>query len=59
MSSSTHRPIAASNSVILAFVPSDAVEILSESKQIVEEGGSHGFDAVERYFDEIDAFLSR
>jgi len=37
----------------------ESVEILSESKQIVEEGGSHGFDGVERYFDEIDSFLSR
>jgi len=36
----------------------ESVEALSEAKQIVEEGGSHGFDGVERYFDEIDAFLS-
>jgi predicted esterase YcpF (UPF0227 family) len=36
----------------------ESVETLSGAKQIVEEGGSHGFDGVERYFDTIDAFLS-
>jgi predicted esterase YcpF (UPF0227 family) len=36
----------------------ESVETLSWAKQIVEEGGSHGFDGVERYFDMIDVFLS-
>jgi len=31
---------------------------LLNSKQIVEEGGSHSFDGVERYFDEVDDFLN-
>ena len=36
----------------------ESVKALSEAKQIVEEGGSHGFDGVERHFDMIDKFLS-
>jgi predicted esterase YcpF (UPF0227 family) len=36
----------------------ESIETLSGAKQIVEEGGSHGFDGVERYFGTIDAFLS-
>ena len=32
---------------------------LPHTKQIVEEGGSHSFDGIERYFDEVDGFLSR
>jgi len=30
---------------------------LQNTKQIVEEGGSHSFDGIERYFDEVDDFL--
>ena len=29
------------------------------AKQIVEEGGSHSFDGIERYFDEVDRFLGK
>ncbi len=31
---------------------------LPHAKQIVEEGGSHSFDGIERYFDEVDEFLN-
>ena len=31
---------------------------LPNSKQIVEEGGSHSFDGIERLFDEVDDFLN-
>ena len=30
---------------------------LTNAKQIVEEGGSHSFDGIERYFVEVDDFL--
>jgi len=32
---------------------------LPNAKQIVEEGGSHSFDGIERYFDEVDCFLGK
>ena len=35
----------------------EAVTKLPNAKQIVEEGGSHSFDGIERYFDEVDDFL--
>ena len=31
---------------------------LPHAKQIVEESGSHSFDGIERYFDEVDEFLN-
>jgi len=31
---------------------------LPNAKQIVEEGGSHSFDGIERYFIEVDGFLN-
>ena len=37
----------------------EAVEKFPDAKMIVEEGGSHGFDGVERYFDRIDMFLKQ
>ena len=36
----------------------EAVAKLSNAKQIVEEGGSHSFDGIERYFVEVDNFLN-
>jgi predicted esterase YcpF (UPF0227 family) len=36
----------------------EAVKKLSGARQIIEEGGSHAFEGIERYFDEIDTFLS-
>jgi len=36
----------------------EAVKKFSQAEMIVEEGGSHGFDGVERYFDRIGLFLS-
>jgi len=36
----------------------EAVEKLPNSKQRVEEGGSHSFDGIERYFVEVDDFLN-
>ena len=35
----------------------DALALLPHAKQVVEEGGSHGFDGIERYFTEIEEFL--
>ncbi len=35
----------------------EAVEKLADAKQIVEEGGDHGFVGADRYFDEIKSFL--
>jgi len=35
----------------------DALELLPNAKTIVEEGGSHGFDGIERYFSDIEEFL--
>ena len=35
-----------------------AVKKLPDAKQIVEEGGDHGFTGVEKYFDEIRLFLT-
>jgi len=35
----------------------DALNYLSSAKKIVEEGGSHTFDGIERYYKEIDKFL--
>ncbi len=32
---------------------------LPNAKQSVEEGGSHSFDGIERYFDEVDDFLGK
>ena len=32
---------------------------LPNAKQIVEEGGSHSFDGIERYFVEVDDFLEK
>ncbi len=34
----------------------EAEEKLPNAKQIVEEGGSHSFDGIERYFDEVREF---
>ncbi len=34
-----------------------AVEYLKGAQMIVEEGGSHGFDGIARYFETIDRFL--
>ncbi len=31
---------------------------LSNAKQIIEEGGSHSFEGIERYFNEVDNFLA-
>ena len=36
-----------------------AVNKLPHAKQIVEEGGDHGFTGVEKYFDEIRLFLKK
>jgi len=35
----------------------EALAKLPTAKQIVEEGGSHSFDGIERYFAEVDDFL--
>ncbi len=35
----------------------EALTKLPNAKQIVEEGGSHSFDGIERYFDEVADFL--
>ena len=35
----------------------EALSKLLNAKQIVEEGGSHSFDGIERLFDEVDGFL--
>jgi len=32
---------------------------LPDAKQIVEEGGSHSFDGIERHFDEVDEFFGK
>ncbi len=37
----------------------EAEEKLPNAKQSVEEGGSHSFDGIERYFDEVDDFISK
>lgn len=34
-----------------------AVKLFFSSKQIIEEGGSHFFENIENYFDDIDLFL--
>lgn len=36
----------------------EALNKLPNSKQIVEEGGSHSFDGVQRYLDEVNRFLN-
>jgi predicted esterase YcpF (UPF0227 family) len=36
----------------------EAVEKFPDARSIVEEGGSHGFDGIERYFEEIERFLN-
>ncbi len=36
----------------------EAVEKLEGTKQIIEEGGSHSFDGVEKYFDRMSEFLT-
>ncbi len=35
----------------------EAVKKFSQAEMIVEEGGSHGFDGTERYFDRINKFF--
>ena len=35
----------------------DALALLPNAKVVVEEGGSHSFDGIERYFAQIEAFL--
>ncbi len=35
----------------------EALAQLPDTKQVVEEGGSHSFDGIERYFVEVDDFL--
>ena len=35
----------------------EAVDFLPDSTLIIEEGGSHNFDKVERYFEKIEEFL--
>lgn len=35
----------------------DVLELLPNAKRVVEEGGSHSFDGIERYFAQIEAFL--
>lgn len=35
----------------------EAVDFLPDSKLFIEEGGSHNFDEVERYFEKIEEFL--
>ena len=35
----------------------EALSKVQGSKQIIEEGGSHGFDGIERYFETVDDFL--
>ena len=37
----------------------EAVTFYTDAKQIVEEGGSHSFDGIERYFQQIETFFSR
>ena len=37
----------------------EAVTFYTDAKQIVEEGGSHSFDGIERYFEQIETFFSR
>jgi len=37
----------------------EAVIKLPNAKQIVEEGGSHSFDGIERYFVEVDSFFKK
>ena len=38
---------------------SDAVDKFPHAKKIIEDGGSHSFDGIERYFDEIYMFLKK
>ena len=35
----------------------EAVDFLPDSTLIIEEGGSHNFDGIERYFEKIEAFI--
>ncbi len=35
----------------------EALALLPNAKAVVEEGGSHSFDGIERYFEEISTFL--
>lgn len=37
----------------------EAVNKLPDAKHLVEEGGSHGFEAIERHFEVVDAFLHK
>jgi len=34
----------------------EAVDKLPNATMVIEEGGNHGFEGIERYFDEIDVF---
>jgi predicted esterase YcpF (UPF0227 family) len=36
----------------------EALEKLPDAKLVLEDGGSHSFDGVERYFEQIDDYLS-
>jgi predicted esterase YcpF (UPF0227 family) len=35
----------------------ESLELLPNAKRIVEEGGTHGFEAIERHFETIERFL--
>ncbi|PHQ65854.1 MAG: esterase [Sulfurimonas sp.] len=35
----------------------EAVDKLPDSRVVIEDGGSHGFEGIERYFDEVRSFL--
>jgi predicted esterase YcpF (UPF0227 family) len=35
----------------------EALEKLPDAKLVLEDGGSHSFDGVERYFEQIDDYL--
>lgn len=36
----------------------EAIEKLPEAQTVVEDGGTHGFDGIERYFEKIEAFFT-